>query len=196
MTKNTKGFAAIEAVAVLGVVLLIGSAGWYVLRNQNTTKKEDNKATTTSQTKKVSTAKAQTSVKLDEKAVSALQDTPTKTTPVAATKTTTQNSSSVQPATPNATPSTPATPTYSITISSDGCSVSGYSVPGNKIEIGAFSTTKGGSVVYDITSNQTITKSSGGFKGMTAFGKTTDAAGNVLAYHSAPITADSCPAAG
>ncbi len=46
MTKNEKGFTAVEAVIIVVVVALLAAVGWYVYRMNN---KDDKKTTTTSQ---------------------------------------------------------------------------------------------------------------------------------------------------
>jgi hypothetical protein len=66
--------------------------------------------------------------------------------------------------------------------------------PGASVEIGAHTATKGGSVQYVMPASGILTKSSGGFKGMTSYGKAGSSGGGV--YSEAIITADQCSAAG
>ncbi len=196
MKKDQNGFSPVEGILLFVIVGILGFTSWFVVRNRNAANKQYDKIASTENVISVKDDSKSKVVQLKETEIATLKQTPTKSTS-AASNPSTSTTTKTQTSAPAAAPSTPAASSgYSITISADGCSVSGYSVAGNSIEIGAFSTNKGGSVVYDFTTNETITKSSGGFKGMTAFGKTVDAQGVILAYHSATITADSCPAAG
>ncbi len=195
---NTKGFAALETLLVVGVVGIVAFTAWFVVKNRDSANKQYDKIANSDNAITVNGNVSKKVVKLEASEIAKLKETPTKSTPVASNPTSSTPSKSTTTSQANTSPAAPtaSAPSYSITISADGCTVSGYSTAGNHIEIGAFSSNKGGSVVYDFSTNETITKSSGGFKGMTAYGKTIDANGVTLAYHSATITADSCPAAG
>ena len=83
---------------------------------------------------------------------------------------------------------------WKVSFSADGCYVTVVATPGVSVEIGAHTATKGGSVQYVIPASGTLTKSSGGFKGMTSYGKTINSSGG--AYGEATITTDQCSPAG
>lgn len=197
---SSQGFAILEGVLIAVVVGIVGFTGWYVVSNRSSANKQYDKIARSDNAISVKKDSGKKVVTLESKQIAQLKETQTKTTPITTKPQSVTSNSAASPS--SSTSSSPTassgktTASYSITISADGCTVSGYSTAGNRIEIGAFSASKGGSVVYDFSTNETITKSSGGFKGMTAYGKTVDAQGNTLAYHSAIITADSCPAAG
>jgi cytoskeletal protein RodZ len=93
---------------------------------------------------------------------------------------------------------TPVAPTNpgEVSFSSDGCLVTGKGDPGWTFEVGAYTGTKGGSVSYTLPASGTLTKSSGGFKGMYAYGKFSNPQNINILMEAVPITADQCPAAG
>jgi glucose/arabinose dehydrogenase len=106
-----------------------------------------------------------------------------------------QSKSAVTPTVSASPTSTPLVSNpWKISFSSDGCTVTVVADPGASVEIGAHTATKGGSVQYTVPASGTLTKSSGGFKGMTSYAKASNANNN--SYSETTITVDQCAPAG
>ena len=86
--------------------------------------------------------------------------------------------------------------TPAVTISADGCTVTGVADAGLIFVMGSYLPGHhGGQAGYTMPASQTFTGSAGGTNGSKSFGEIIDASGNVLVQVTADITAESCPPA-
>ncbi len=199
MKKNLSGFSLIESLLLLILVGLVGFTGWYVFRSKTATNSIYNGSASISSAIKVVPKPTGTLKELTTTDIDRLKATAPTTTSSSSTTTTTQPAPTSSPSTTNnqtsASASTPSPPLGTISLSSDGCYVTATGLEGMSVEIGAFKPNKGGSATYTLLASGTLTKATGGFKDMTAYGQLT-APNGVYIYNSTTITADSCPPAG
>lgn len=193
--QNQNGAIHLLLIGLCVFMLITGAGAWVLVRQhqdkrpltvKESVTREDSKTTYTQlhaddikQLENTPTAKPAETTPTQPKSHTSPQATPKQNTP-----------SSTSSATP--TPPTGGT----ITFSTDGCIVTGTGEPGWTFEVGAYTATKGGSVAYTIPSNGTLTKSSGGFKGMQAYGKFSNPQSINILMETMHISADQCPAAG
>lgn len=197
MMRVTTQNGSIHLVLIgIGIVSLIAGAGAWVLIQQHQEKSplavkesvaQDGNATSYTQ--------------LNATDIERLKDTqpaqPTQPTPKQSPTHTSPKTSPKQNTTPSTTGNTPVTPTTgSISFSADGCFATGTGDAGWVFEVGAYTATKGGSVSYTLPASGTLTKSSGGFKGMQSYGKLSEPSGSKTLTETTTITVDQCQSAG
>ena len=181
---NQYGIAHLVPIAA-AVVLLVGGTGYMVMQKRSNEAHE----------------RKQDSAQLEAKQKLAINDSDVEKVTVPKQEATAQTAHETKPApAPQAKPApkpatkmTPA-PQGTISFSSDGCMVTATAKAGYKVQVGAYSDKKGGSSEHVLPDSGTITVSAGGIKGMTSYGKIWATDGTKIAYGSATITLDSCPA--
>jgi len=196
MNKNQNGFSAIEGLLILVIIMIIGFTGWFVWHARNNASHSLNSAI-----KEQSTI---TKLTFSKKPLTGSTPAPlataTTTTTPAPTPTTTKSSSSSsksQPVastptpTPTPAPTPPASVPSSISISSDGCHVTGTGGAGYILDILVYQGQHGAEPNYTIPAGGTLIVSTGGMPGYTV--TATISNGNTqLAQQTATVTA-TCP---
>lgn len=180
--KNHNGIAHLLVLLLVVGALVIGGIGGYVMKQNNRDQARLQNQDKIAKADKITAVTEST----ESKAVALPADEPESTTveskpatkPITSTKTTTK------------TP--PPPPEGSVSISEDGCLVTVTGKSGMAVTIGSFSDKKGGESSYTIPESGKLTEKSGGIKGMTAYGKIYNSAGEKIAYSSRTITAENC----
>lgn len=185
MKNSENGFSYVEILLFVVIAFLISFVGWFVWQSKNNANLSLNNAAKADSVSKIT---------VTNKTASQAQTTPAPTpAPVTNVPSTATKKTTATPTNPAPTPvPAPIVLTPSLTISSDGCSVTANGSQGFTLYVSAHNSSKGGESTYTLPASATLTVQTGNVQGMTVDAILKNASGANLIEKTGTITPSYC----